>query len=90
MLERNPAKILRKATLGMLKRNRLRQSFMEPRLKIYTGPTHPHSAQLPEAVQPLPRVPAKLHGMYHFGIKTYAQPGSYQYGGNSNTGSGKK
>lgn len=81
MLERNPAKILRKAVLGMIKRNKLRRGSIEPRLKIYTGPQHPHMAQLPVAVQPLPRVPAKLHGELHFGLNTYAHPASYQWGG---------
>lgn len=81
MLERNPAKILRKAVTGMLKQNKLRHAFIEPRLKIYIGPTHPHKAQLPECVEPLPQVPAKLHGKYHFGLQLYAQPNSYQYGG---------
>jgi hypothetical protein len=57
MLERNPAQILRKAVTGMLKRNKLRHAFIEPRL------------------------PAKLHGKYHFGLQQYAHPNSYQYGG---------
>jgi hypothetical protein len=80
MLERNPAQILRKAVTGMLKRNKLRHAFIEPRLKIYTGPTHPHKAQLPECVAPLPAVPAKLHGNYHFGLQQYAHPNSYLHG----------
>ena len=78
MLERNPTKILRKAILGQLTRNTLRQSFMRPRLKIYTGPTHPHLAQLPPGTEPLPKHPRKKSGKYHFGLKYYAVPGSYQ------------
>jgi large subunit ribosomal protein L13 len=80
MLERNPIKVLRAATLGMLKRTNLRHQAMEPRLKIYVGPTHPHTAQLPEAVKPLPKVPRRLHKEYHFGINVYADPNSYQEG----------
>jgi large subunit ribosomal protein L13 len=80
MLERNPTKILRKAILGMLYRNTLRQSFMQKRLKIYTGPTHPHTAQLPSGTEPLPKHPRKRSGQYHFGLKYYATPGTYQAG----------
>lgn len=88
MLDRNPTQILRKAILGMLRRNKLRHGFMEKRLKIYTGPNHPHTAQLPEGVEPLPKVPEKLDGTFHFGLRTYAHPKSYQMGGvNNKTGS---
>ena len=80
MLEKNPTKILRKAILGMLYRNNLRQSYMKPRLKIYPGPVHPHTAQLPEGTQTLPKHPRKRAGRYHFGLKWYATPGSYQAG----------
>jgi hypothetical protein len=80
MLERNPTEILRKAVTGMLKRNKLRHAFIEPRLKIYIGPKHPHKAQLPECVEPLPRVPAKLNGKYNFGLQQYADPNSYRDG----------
>lgn len=78
MLERNPTKILRKAITGMLYRNNLRQSFMEPRLKIYSGPAHPHTAQLPEGTETLPKHPRKRSGRYHFGLQHYAAPGTYQ------------
>ena len=82
MLERNPTKILRKAIYGMLggghSRGPLRNSFIHPRLRIYTGPNHPHMAQLPAAVECLPRVPQKLNGDFHFGLKYYAHPNSYQ------------
>ena len=84
MLEKNPTQILRKAILGMLKRNTLRESYMEPRLKIYTGPDHPHTAQLPpDEVQVLPKVPRKQSGKFHFGLYedgNYAAPNSYQEG----------
>lgn len=77
MLNRNPVQILRKAILGMLTRNKLRHGFMEPRLKIYTGPTHPHTAQLPVNVEPLPVHTRSNCKDQHFGLKTYADPQSY-------------
>lgn len=78
MLDRNPIKILQKAILGMLKRNKLRHGYMEPRLKIYVGDKHPHTAQLPAGVQPLPKPPARRDGNFHFGLRHYADPKSYQ------------
>jgi large subunit ribosomal protein L13 len=80
MLQRNPAEILRKAVLGMLKRTQLRHEAMEPRLKIYIGPEHPHGPQLPVSVTPLPPVPKKRSGDWHYGLNLYADPHSYQEG----------
>lgn len=80
MLERNPTKILRKAILGMLYRNNLRQSYMKPRLKVYAGPKHPHTAQLPEGTEVLPKHPRKRSGEYHFGLLKYASAGTYRPG----------
>jgi hypothetical protein len=68
MLERKPEAILQKAILGMLYRNNLRNSYIEPRLKIYAGPDHPHKMQLPEGVTPLPVHPRKRRGDFHFGL----------------------
>jgi large subunit ribosomal protein L13 len=78
MIQRNPTKILRKAILGMIPRTTLRHKFIEPRLKIYTGPEHPHTAQLTSSVTPLPPVPSKLNGTFGFGLQYYAHPASYQ------------
>lgn len=62
----------------MLKRNKLRHGYIEPRLKIYTGSEHPHTAQLPRGVQPLPQVPRKRTKDFHFGLLgAYADPNSY-------------
>jgi len=81
MLDKNPTQILRKAVLGMLNRNKLRHQYMEKRLKIFAGPNHPHIAQLPSDVQPLPKVPKGRKGDFHFGLnRTYADPSSYQPG----------
>jgi ribosomal protein L13 len=82
MLQKNPTAILRKAILGMLKRNKLRMGCMERRLKVYVGPGHPHAAQLPEAVPAWPQVPPSKNGTFHFGLGQgpYAAPHSYQRG----------
>ena len=80
MLERKPTYILRKAILGMLYRNNLRKSYMEPRLKIYAGEEHPHSAQLPKGVKPMLKVPRKRMGGFHFGLKKYSET-PFQVGG---------
>lgn len=73
MLERKPEFILKKAVLGMLNRNNLRHGYMEPRLKIYSGPEHPHMTELPEGVAPLPAHPRKRSGNYHFGLDKYSE-----------------
>mmetsp|Transcript_27375 Transcript_27375/g.49505 ORF Transcript_27375/g.49505 Transcript_27375/m.49505 type:complete len:181 (-) Transcript_27375:1611-2153(-) len=87
MLEKRPDQILRKAVLGMLRRTNLRHKYIEPRLKIYTGPDHPHTAQLPPTVQPLPRHPTKRNKDFHYGLGNhYAAPGSYQQKYNATSG----
>ena len=70
MLERKPTAILQKAILGMIYRNNLRGRYIEPRLKIYAGPNHPHEAQLPEGTKTLPPHPRKRRGYFHFGLGT--------------------
>ena len=77
MLERKPTEILKKAVLGMLKRNNLRHQSIEPRLRIYAGPDHPHTAQLPVSTEPIPRVPRARTGDFHFGLKGYTSEGSF-------------
>ena len=49
-LDRRPTEVLRTAVKGMLPRNRLARRQIT-KLKVYTGPEHPHGAQSPE---PLP------------------------------------
>jgi large subunit ribosomal protein L13 len=47
--KRLPERIIEKAVKGMLPKNRLgRQLFTK--LKVYTGPDHPHQSQKPEAL----------------------------------------
>ena len=45
-LERRPADTVRKSITGMLPKNR-RGRQVATKLKVYAGPEHPHSAQLP-------------------------------------------
>jgi large subunit ribosomal protein L13 len=49
-LDRRPTEVVRIAVKGMLPRNRLARRQIT-KLKVYTGPEHPHVAQNPE---PLP------------------------------------
>jgi len=80
MLERKPEFILKKAILGMLYRNNLREGYIEPRLKIYTGEVHPHEAQLPSGVKALPIHPRKRTGSYHFGLGNKYSETTFQVG----------
>ncbi|KAL3936732.1 MAG: hypothetical protein SGARI_002428 [Bacillariaceae sp.] len=71
MMERKPTEVLKKAVLGMLKRNNLRHQSIEPRLRIYVGEDHPHTAQLPKSTTvALPAAPRKRGGNFHFGLGT--------------------
>ena len=47
MLERDPEKVVRLAVRGMLPKNRLGRSMLR-KLRVYAGPTHPHTAQQPQ------------------------------------------
>lgn len=44
-----PERVIREAILGMLPKTRMGDR-LAVRLKVYTGATHPHSAQAPEAL----------------------------------------
>ena len=44
MLERHPERVVRQAVKGMLPKNSLGKKMLK-RLKIYSGPNHPHAAQ---------------------------------------------
>lgn len=46
LLARKPEDAVRRSVRGMLPKNRLGRSMIN-KLKIYRGPTHPHSAQRP-------------------------------------------
>lgn len=47
LMERHPEKIIERAVKGMLPKNRLGRK-MGRKLKVYTGPEHPHAAQQPK------------------------------------------
>jgi len=49
LLVRRPMKAIERAVLGMLPKNRLGRT-LRSKLKVYPGPTHPHVAQKPEAM----------------------------------------
>ena len=46
-LERRPEEVVRRAIKGMLPKNRLGRAIAG-KLKVYTGPNHPHAAQQPQ------------------------------------------
>jgi large subunit ribosomal protein L13 len=50
LLEKNPEDALRKAVRGMIPKNKLGRA-MYKKLKVYTGPDHPHEAQKPQEYQ---------------------------------------
>ena len=47
LLEVKPADAVRKSVRGMLPKNRLGRQMIK-KLKVYTGPNHPHTAQKPQ------------------------------------------
>ncbi len=47
LLEKRPDRAVEIAVRGMLPKNRLGRKIMK-KLKVYSGPDHPHAAQLPE------------------------------------------
>jgi large subunit ribosomal protein L13 len=50
MLKEKPEEVIRLAVRGMLPKNRLRKHRMK-RLKVYAGPSHPHTAQKPKPLE---------------------------------------
>jgi large subunit ribosomal protein L13 len=50
LLEKNPEDVLRKAVRGMIPKNKLGRDIFK-KLKVYTGPDHPHEAQKPQEYQ---------------------------------------
>lgn len=47
LLARNPERVVRLAVRGMLPKSRLGRAQLK-KLRVYGGPTHPHTAQQPE------------------------------------------
>jgi large subunit ribosomal protein L13 len=52
MMGRAPERVVKLAVRGMLPKNRLGRSMLK-KLRVYSGPTHPHAAQQP-VERPLP------------------------------------
>jgi large subunit ribosomal protein L13 len=50
LLEKDPAETVRRAVKGMLPKGPLGRQMLK-KLKVYAGPTHPHSAQEPERLE---------------------------------------
>ncbi|MBQ4469322.1 MAG: uL13 family ribosomal protein, partial [Synergistaceae bacterium] len=48
LLKKKPAALFHHVVKGMLPRNRLKYAS---KLKVYAGPSHPHTAQNPEALE---------------------------------------
>jgi len=46
LLQKKPEELIRHAVKGMLPKNRLGREMLR-KLKVYSGPEHPHSAQTP-------------------------------------------
>jgi large subunit ribosomal protein L13 len=49
-MQKDPEVVIRNAVKGMLPKNRLGRKLVS-RLKVYTGPNHPHQAQEPEVLE---------------------------------------
>lgn len=47
LLEKKPEEMIRKAVKGMLPKNKLGRQMLK-KLKVYSGPEHPHKAQQPK------------------------------------------
>ncbi len=50
LLDKKPAETIRQAVKGMLPKGPLGHQMLK-KLKVYAGPTHPHSAQMPRPLE---------------------------------------
>ena len=50
LLETKPEDVIKKAVWGMIPKNKLNRAIHK-KLKVYTGPDHPHDAQEPQEYQ---------------------------------------
>lgn len=50
MMKKDPTRAITIAVKGMLPHNRLGRSMLK-KLKVYSGPEHPHAAQMPEELE---------------------------------------
>jgi len=47
LMEKRPEEVVRRAVRGMLPKTKLGRKMLK-KLRVYTGPSHPHQAQNPE------------------------------------------
>merc|ERR1719160_2318310 len=59
--KRFPERIITKAVIGMLPKDRLGRSIRVKHLKVFRGQTHPHSSQSPKDITGLLRNSPKEH-----------------------------
>jgi large subunit ribosomal protein L13 len=50
MMEKRPEEVVRRAVRGMLPKNKLGRKMLK-KLRVYSGPDHPHQAQRPEPME---------------------------------------
>jgi large subunit ribosomal protein L13 len=50
VLAKHPERVIERAVWGMLPKTTLSRQKVKQMLKVYAGPTHPHAAQRPEAL----------------------------------------
>ena len=50
LMEKKPEEVIRKAVWGMIPKNKLGRAVYK-KLKVYSGPNHPHQAQNPQVHQ---------------------------------------
>jgi large subunit ribosomal protein L13 len=50
LLQRHPTRVIEHAVRGMLPKNRLGRRMFK-KLRVYTGPDHPHAAQGPKSLE---------------------------------------
>jgi len=63
LFQRHPDRILKLAVQRMMPKNKIGRHMMA-KLKLYSGPTHPHQAQAPTPLQPLSGRPAAAGGVW--------------------------
>lgn len=51
MLLKHPERVIEKAVFGMLPKNTLGRQTLRRKLRVYRGPSHPHGAQNPTALE---------------------------------------
>ena len=63
LFKRRPDRILHLAVQRMMPKNKIGRHMLG-KLKLYVGPTHPHQAQAPIALEPLRGRPAAAGGLF--------------------------